>query len=78
MEKGSRCQGFPFLTAGMVAAVDGFEAIGGDMGVDLGGGNVRVTQHNLYGAQISPAFQEMAGKGMTNGVRADVMGNAGF
>ena len=41
------------------------------MRVYLGGGNGLMTQHLLHGTQISPALDQMGGKRMSEGVRAD-------
>lgn len=42
------------------------------MGVDLGGSDAFVSQHFLDGAQVGPAFDEVGGKTVPEGVRADV------
>ena len=49
-----------------------------DVGVDLGCGDALVAQHALNGSQIGAAFQQVSGKGVAEGVRADVLGDAGF
>ena len=36
----------------------------GDMGVNLGRGNIHMAQHDLDGSQIRSAFKQVAGKGM--------------
>src|SRR5690606_29348205 len=47
--------------------------------VDLGGGDVRVTEQLLYGTQVGAAVQQMAGESMTEHVRADAAGiDTGF
>ena len=38
------------------------------MGVNLGGGNIGVTQQGLDHPQIGPARQQMGGKGVAQGV----------
>ena len=40
-----------------------------DMSVDLGGGNISMTQQLLYRLQIRSAFEQVTGKGMTQYVR---------
>jgi hypothetical protein len=39
------------------------------MGVYLGGADVRMTEQFLHAAQIGARFQQMAGEGMTERVR---------
>src|SRR5690606_7037979 len=47
--------------------------------VDLGGGDVRVTEQLLYGTQVGAAVQQMAGESMTEHVRAVAAGiDTGF
>ena len=36
-----------------------FEVRVGDMGIDLGGGDIGVTKHGLHRAQISPIHQKV-------------------
>jgi hypothetical protein len=43
-----------------------------DVRVDLGGGDVGMAQHLLDGTQISPALQQMTGKGMAQDVRRNL------
>ena len=43
---------------------DASQPVAGDMGVDLGRGDVGVAQHLLDGAQIRPAIQQMGGEGV--------------
>ena len=45
-----------------------------DMGVNLGGRNVGMPQQCLHHAQVGAILQEMAGKGMSQHVRADGVG----
>lgn len=49
----------------------------GDVGVDLGGGDVAVAKHLLNAAQIRPIHQQISGKTVTQGMWADVFGDAG-
>ena len=42
----------------------------GDMGVNLGGCDIHMTEHHLNGAQVSAPFEQVAGKGMPQGVQA--------
>ena len=46
------------------------------MGVDLGRGNVGMAEHKLHGAKIGTMGQEMGGKGMTDHVGRDILGDA--
>ena len=45
------------------------------LGIDLGGGDVRVAQHLLDGFQIRPVFQQMGGEGVAQGVGRDILHN---
>lgn len=48
------------------------------MGVDLGGADVGVTEEGLDGADIGTIHEEIGGEGMAEGVRGDVLGDAGL
>ena len=48
-----------------------FEAGGVHLGVDLGGGDVRVAEHHLHGPQVGAAGQQVGGERMAEHVRAD-------
>jgi len=47
----------------------GLQPVPVDMGVNLRGGNIRVTQHLLNRSQIGPALQKMGGKRMPQRMR---------
>ena len=49
------------------------QAVGGDVGVDLGGGDVGVAQQGLDDAQVGAAFQQMGGEGVAQDVGADAL-----
>ena len=49
----------------------GGQAAGGDVGIDLRGGDVGVAKHLLQGAQIGAAIQQVRGKGVAQNVRRD-------
>ncbi len=66
------------LTARMVPTVHRFKALGRHVGVNLGGGNIRVPQHDLDGTQVGTALQKVAGKRMSNNVRADSVIYSGY
>src|SRR5438105_12345638 len=51
---------------------DDLEAFAVDVRVDLGGGDVRVPEHRLHGAQIGAALQEMGGEAVAQRVRMHV------
>ena len=55
----------------MELPVQGMEALSLHMGIDLGGADVGMAQQKLHGPQVSPAFQQVGGKGMAAGVRRD-------
>lgn len=54
-----------------------FEVLVGNMGVDLGGGDVGVAEHGLYGADVSTVHEEVGGEAMAQGMRGNVFGDAG-
>ena len=49
--------------------MDLLESVLVDMGVNLGGCNVSMAEHELHGAQVSPMGQEMGGKRVAKHVR---------
>lgn len=49
-----------------------------DVGVDLGGGDVGVTEHGLDRANVGAVHEEVGGETVTEGVRGDVFCDAGF
>ena len=55
--------------------IDLLQPLADDLGVDLGGGDVRVAQHHLERAQIRPVFQQVGRKGVAQGVGGDVLLN---
>lgn len=48
------------------------------MGVDLCGGDAFVSQHFLHGAQVCSGFYQMCGKTVSESMRANGFGDAGF
>ncbi len=62
----------------MKLLVDFFEVLVGDMGVDLGGGDVGVAEHGLDGAEVSAVHKEIGGEAMAESVGRDVLCDAGF
>ncbi|KAF0187999.1 MAG: hypothetical protein FD168_2110 [Desulfobulbaceae bacterium] len=42
-----------------------------DVGVDLGGGNVGMTEHKLHGAQVGAMGKEVGGEGVAKHVRGN-------
>lgn len=59
------------LLAGVVFAVDGFHAVGVDVGVDLGGDDVGVAEEFLDDAEVGAAGEEVGGEGVAEGVGVD-------
>lgn len=55
----------------MVFVNDVFQADIGDVGVDLSGVDVGVSEHELYGAQINAVIDEVGGEGVAQAVRAE-------
>ena len=50
------------LASGMILLMNLPEMLPGDVGIDLCGGNVDVTQHHLDGSQVGTALQKVAGE----------------
>jgi hypothetical protein len=48
-----------------------------DMGVYLGGGDVRMAEHHLYGAKVGAVAEEMGGEGVADHVGGDILGDPG-
>ncbi len=51
--------------------MDLFEAVGVDVGVDLGGGDVGVAEEFLDDAEVGAAGEEVGGEGVAEGVGVD-------
>ena len=47
------------------------EEVSIEVGVYLGGGDGGMTEHFLNGAEVGAAFDEVCGKGVSEGVRTD-------
>ena len=60
-----------FLRQRMQVAHQAFQALLDHMGIDLGGRDVGMAEQRLHDAQIGAVMQQMAGKGMTQHMRAD-------
>jgi hypothetical protein len=50
--------------------MDGFEAAEGEVGVDLGGGDVGVAEEELDGAEVGAVLDHVGGATVAEGVRA--------
>lgn len=50
----------------------------GDVGVDLGGGDVGVAEHGLDGAEVGAVHEEVGGEAVAEGVGGDVLCDASF
>ena len=53
----------------MMLRMQAFHALTSDMGVDLGGGEIRVTEQHLYDSQVSPMIEQMGRKRVAQRVR---------
>jgi hypothetical protein len=42
------------------------------MGIDLGSGNIDVTEQFLHGAQVGPALEQVGSKGVAQDMGADL------
>ena len=60
----------------MGGVVDASECVEVEVGIALCGRDAAVPEQFLHGAQVSPAFQHMRGKGMPQVVRGNVLGYA--
>jgi hypothetical protein len=56
--------------AGVEFAMDGFEAAEGEVGVDLGGGDVGVAEEELDGAEVGAVLDHVGGATVAQGVGA--------
>lgn len=54
-----------------------FHALASDVGVDLGGREIRVTEQHLHDSQISPMIEQMGRKRMAQSVRRERFVDAG-
>ena len=52
----------------MVLAVQCLEPLVGHVGIDLGGGEIRVAQQHLHHSQIGAVIEQVGGEGVTQGV----------
>lgn len=57
--------------------MDFAEVLVGDVGVDLGGGDVGVAEETLDGAEVGTVHKEVGGEGVAERVGSDVFGDAG-
>src|SRR5215471_1428376 len=62
----------------MVAAVQLFHALAGDVRVDLSRRHVAVAEQQLYDAQISAVVEQMGRERVPDGVRRELLFHAGF
>ena len=51
----------PVLRPGVGGIVGAFEALGGNVGIDLSGGEMGVAEKLLNAAQVGPGIQQMSG-----------------
>ena len=61
----------------MKLLVNAGEVVGIDVGVDLGGGNVGVAEELLDDAEVGTMAKQVAGEGVSQDVRVDVLLDAG-
>ena len=52
----------------MYLLMQALEPLAGNVGIDLGGGEVGMPQHDLHTAQVGAVFQQVGGKGVPQGV----------
>ena len=62
----------------MMSAEDGFLFFGVDVCVDLCGSEGAVAENGLDVFDVDAFFEQEGGKGMAEGVRGDVLGDAGL
>lgn len=70
-------ENIPFLSPGMEFFVESFQSILVNMGINLSGGNVRMSEHHLYGPQIGAMAEKMGGKGVSNHMGGDFFVDTG-
>ena len=58
--------------SGCFSSTTAFSRSPGDVGVDLGGGDVGVAEQGLHRAQIGAALQQVGGEGVAQDVRTDL------
>lgn len=74
---GRRRRGSRGLGSGVGGVVDFFHALGGDVGVDLGGAEAGVAEEGLDAAEVGAVVEEVGGEAVSELVRGDVDGEAG-
>ena len=62
----------------MRLVIDILQLLLDQMGVNLGGGNICVSQHLLNGTQIRAIFQKMGRKGVTQGMGGNILVDLGL
>lgn len=67
---------FLSLATGVEFFMNFFQPLLLDMGVDLGGGNVGMTEHHLNSPEIGTIGEKVGGKGMADHVRGNFLGDA--
>ena len=65
------------LSTGVELRVDVAEAVGGDVGVDLGSIDGSVAKEFLNDAEVRSVFEKVCGEGMPEHMGRDVAGDAG-
>ena len=65
------------LTARVKLFVDRLKPAAVNVGVDLGGGDVWMTEHDLDGPKIGTMFEKVGGEWMAQGVGADLFVDPG-
>ena len=64
--------------SGMRFVVNILELLFYKLGVDLSGGDIRMSQHLLNGVDIGAVFQQMGREGVAQRVRGNILFNVGF
>ena len=67
-----------FLCDGVCFVVDGFEVVEVEVGVFLCCRERFVSEQFLYASEVGAHFQQMSGEGVSDGMGADVPGQAAF
>jgi hypothetical protein len=62
----------------VAAIIDLLDPLLGQMGVDLRGTNISVTQHLLHRTEIRAVLQQMGGEGMAEGMGGDLLMDTRF
>ena len=76
--QGSGGSGSVCSSPGVELAVDLFQALVVDMGINLGGGNIRMSQQFLNDPQVGSVLKQVGGEGVAKEVWINIPGKSGL